>query len=68
VCRPPEAKVLPRYRGAIPDNRRCPACDSTKLASVQNTALESELLECQDCLQANEVKFGPDGGVRLVAV
>jgi transcription elongation factor Elf1 len=52
----------------ISDTYRCPCCDSQDLTSVQNTAMDSELLECQNCLRAYEVKYGPDGKVRLVAV
>jgi len=43
---------------------RCPSCNSEKLASVQSAALDSELLECQDCGRA----YGPDGNARLVSV
>ena len=53
----PESKAL-----------RCPSCNSEKLASVQSTAFDSELLECQDCGRAYEVKYGPDGQARLVSV
>jgi len=47
---------------------RCPSCNSLRLASVQTTALDSELLECQDCGRAYEVKYQPDGKARLVSV
>jgi hypothetical protein len=40
----------------------------SKLASLETTALDSELLECQSCGRAYEVKHQPDGSVRLVAV
>jgi len=52
----------------MPVDQRCPACGSTKLASVQNSAIDSELLECESCGRAYEVKFGPDGKPKLVAV
>ena len=35
---------------------------------VQSTAMDSELMECQNCLRAYEVKNEQDGSVRLVAV
>jgi hypothetical protein len=35
---------------------RCPSCDSQDFASIQNVAIDSELLECQDCKRAYEVK------------
>lgn len=47
---------------------RCPNCNSPNLASVRSTAIDSELLECQDCKRAYEVKYGSDGSVILVAV
>jgi len=47
---------------------RCPKCDSTDLASIQSSAIDSELLECQDCKGAYEVKYQPDGTARLVSV
>jgi len=50
------------------DDQRCPACGSMKLVSVQTSAIDSELLECESCRRAYEVKFGPDGSVKLVAV
>jgi len=46
----------------------CPFCNSTNLASVQSPVIDSELLECQNCGRAYEVKYGPDGKVRLVGV
>jgi uncharacterized protein YbaR (Trm112 family) len=46
----------------------CPFCNSTNLTIVQSTAIDSELLECQSCLRAYEVKYEPDGGVKLIAV
>ena len=52
----------------MPDDQRCPARGSTKLARVQNSAIDSELLECESCDRAYEVKFGPDGKAKLVAV
>jgi hypothetical protein len=36
----------------------CPSCSSGKLASVQSAAFDSELLGCQDCGRAYEVKYG----------
>lgn len=47
---------------------RCPKCDSTDLLSVQSAAIDSELLECQDCKAAYEVKYQPDGTATLVSV
>jgi uncharacterized protein YbaR (Trm112 family) len=47
---------------------RCPSCDSQNFASVQSSAIDSELLECQDCKRAYEVKYEPDGTARLVSV
>jgi uncharacterized protein YbaR (Trm112 family) len=47
---------------------RCPSCNSENLASIQSAAFDSELLECQDCGRAYEVKYGPDGKARLVSV
>jgi transcription elongation factor Elf1 len=47
---------------------RCPNCDSQNFASVQSKAIDSELLECQDCKRAYEVKYQPDGTARLVSV
>jgi len=35
---------------------------------MQNTAIDSELLECQDCEWAYEVMYEPDGTARLVSV
>jgi len=46
----------------------CPFCNSTNLASFQSPVIDRELLECQDCLRAYEVKYGPDGKAKLVAV
>jgi transcription elongation factor Elf1 len=51
-----------------PYGYRCPSCGSEDLASIQSTALDSELLECQACKLSYEVKYGPDGKARLVAV
>jgi hypothetical protein len=36
--------------------------------SLADRAFDSELLECQKCNQAYEVKYEPDGRLRLVAV
>jgi len=47
---------------------RCPNCDSQNFTSVQSTAVDSELLECQGCKRAYEVKYEPDGTERLVSV
>ena len=47
---------------------RCPYCNSTNLASVETTSIDSQLLECQDCNRAYEVKYGRDGNAILVAV
>ena len=47
---------------------RCPNCDSQNFVSVQSTAIDSELLECQECKRAYEVKYQPDGTARLVSV
>jgi len=44
------------------------SCGSQDLASMQSTAIDSELLECQDCKRAYEVKYQPDGTARLVSV
>jgi hypothetical protein len=46
---------------------RCPNCDSDRPVSVQSTAIDSELLECEDCKRAYEVKYEQDGTVRLVS-
>jgi len=35
---------------------------------MQSTAIDSELLECQDCKRAYEVKYEPDDSARLVSV
>ena len=47
---------------------RCPSCNSGKLASVQSTAFDGELLESEDCGRTYEVKYGPDGKAKLVSV
>jgi hypothetical protein len=49
---------------------RCPKCDSPELLSVASAAIDtdSELLECQGCKSAYEVKYDATGMVRLVAV
>jgi hypothetical protein len=49
-------------------NTAAPSCDSKNFISVESTAIDSELLECQDCKQAYEVKYQPDGTARLVSV
>ena len=46
----------------------CPNCDSQNFVSIHSTAIDSELLECQDCKRAYEVKYQPDGTARLVSV
>jgi len=46
----------------------CPACNASDFASIQSTALDSELLECQRCKRAYEVKYAPDGTAKLVSV
>jgi hypothetical protein len=46
----------------------CPACSSSDFSSVESTAIDRELLECQRCKRAYEVKYSPDGTVKLVAV
>ena len=49
---------------------RCPKCESTDLASIASAAVDtdSELLECQDCKAAYEVKYEGDRAPRLVSV
>ena len=49
---------------------RCPKCDSSEILSVASAAIDtdSELLECQACKSAYEVKYDPDGKVKLVSV
>jgi uncharacterized protein YbaR (Trm112 family) len=47
---------------------RCPNCDSPRLQSLQSTATDSEILECEDCKRAYEVKYQSDGTARLVSV
>jgi uncharacterized protein YbaR (Trm112 family) len=46
----------------------CPACNSSDLASIQSAAIDSELLECQLCKRAYEVKYAPDGKAKLISV
>jgi uncharacterized protein YbaR (Trm112 family) len=46
----------------------CPACNSSDFTSVQSAAIDSELLECQRCKRAYEVKYAPDGTAKLVSV
>lgn len=50
------------------EDQHCPSCGSTDLASIETAAMDSELLQCQNCRRAYEVKFSPDGSVKLVAV
>ena len=52
----------------MPDTQRCPSCGSSNLASVQTTATDCKLLECESCGRAYAVKVAPDGSLRLVAV
>ena len=47
---------------------RCPSCNSRSFDSVQSTAVDSEILECEDCKRVYEVKYQPDGTARLVSV
>ena len=55
---------------AGPTPLRCPKCNSSELLSVKSAAIDtdSELLECQDCKSAYEVKYEPDGTAKLVSV
>ena len=45
-----------------------PHATPPNVASVKTTSIDSESLECQGCKRAYEVKYGPDGDVRLLAV
>jgi hypothetical protein len=47
---------------------RCPWCGSTRITAVESSLTDDELLECESCLRAYEIKRGPDGLERLVAV
>jgi hypothetical protein len=47
---------------------RCPWCGSTRITAVESSLTDDELLECESCLRAYEIKRGPDGSERLVAV
>jgi transcription elongation factor Elf1 len=48
---------------------RCPKCGSTDLVSIQNKAIDAELVECQSCKQLYQVMYEPDGTTpRLVTV
>jgi uncharacterized protein YbaR (Trm112 family) len=51
-----------------PEDYICPACDSSDFAIIESAAIDSELLECQLCKRAYEVKYAPDGTARLVSV
>jgi hypothetical protein len=51
-----------------PNHTRCPFCGSTSFNSLESSVTDDELLECESCLRAYEVKRGPDGTERLVAV
>jgi uncharacterized protein YbaR (Trm112 family) len=46
----------------------CPTCNSSDFASIESPAIDSELLECQLCKRAYEVKYGVDGQAKLVSV
>ena len=51
-----------------PEPARCPSCGSTNFTTVESSLIDRELLECESCLRAYEVKHDPDGSERLVAV
>jgi len=46
----------------------CPNCDANDFLSIQSVAVDSELLECQSCKGVFELKYSPEGTVRLVSV
>jgi hypothetical protein len=41
--------------------------DRPRITAVESSLTDDELLECESCLRAYEVKRGPDGLERLVA-
>jgi hypothetical protein len=51
-----------------PKSTRCPWCGSTRIGVVESSLTDDELLECESCLRAYEVKRGPDDAVTLLAV
>jgi hypothetical protein len=51
-----------------PKPTRCPWCGSTRITNVESSVTDDELLECESCLRAYEVKRGPNDTVTLVAV
>jgi hypothetical protein len=50
------------------DEYLCPNCASMNLVSVQTTAIDDELLECQSCKRLFAVKHKADGSAWLMAV
>ena len=51
------------------DEHRCPNCGAMDLASIQNKAIDGELLECRSCTGLFQLVYEADGVTeRLVPV
>jgi transcription elongation factor Elf1 len=50
----------------MPDEYRCPNCDSTDLVDVKTDAIANELMECRCCGRLCEVRYAVNGTRQLV--